>query len=520
MLKVKEKSLDWALKNIEKFGDTDIFPVPFEYEAIRYDWENNLRKYLRDRNLLEWDVRSLRRSLTPKNKFGYRLSTQLDPLDNIIFNSLVYEIGEDIEKSRIPKNEEIVFSNRFSPDDDGIMFDTDYTWLKFQNKSLEHINNGSSYVVVADIADFYPRIYHHPLENALEMCTNKNNHTKKITNMLNKWNHSISYGIPVGPSGPMLLAELAIDDVDRALLSDGAVYCRYVDDYRIFCESKLEAYNKLSYLANILFENHGLTLQQSKTKIMTANEFKKEYLKTENSRELDNLSKKFYDILERIGIQDMYQTIEYDELDEDIQNEIDMLNLNDILEEQIENENIDSKLVAFVLNRLGQMDNSDSIELIFSNIDKLYTVFKNIFIYINNLDCLNASDKSHYGGKLLEVIDESIVGHLEYHRAWVFNVFANDFEWNNKSEYINLYNTYSDDFSRRKLILALGKSNTYHWFKTNKRNIQSFNPWLKRAFLAGASCLPGDEAKHWYRSINRRLDPLENAITRWAKNNF
>ena len=38
MLKLQTSSLDWALKQAEGFGDTDIFPLPFEFSAIRHDW--------------------------------------------------------------------------------------------------------------------------------------------------------------------------------------------------------------------------------------------------------------------------------------------------------------------------------------------------------------------------------------------------------------------------------------------------------------------------------------------------
>lgn len=519
MLKLQEESLDWALRNIECYGDTDIFPTPFEFEAIRASWDSKIKSYLREQDLLNWRIRTSRRSLTPKHRFGFRIATQLDPFDSIIFNALVYEIGKDIEKSRIDKREEIVFSNRFLPNNEGQMFDPDYNWNAFQKKSLDLSNSGEYlYVVVADIADFYPRLYAHPLENALDMCTTKKNHVKKISSMIHDWNYSISYGIPVGPNGPRLLAELAIDDIDRSLISEGIKHCRFVDDYRMFCTSELHAYESLSYFANVLFENHGLTLQQHKTKIIDVETFKKTYLRTDDSRELDSLSDNFYKILSELEMDDIYESIIYDELDPETQEKIDRLNLNGILTEQIESENgIDSKLVAFILNRLGQLNDSNSIDLILNNIDKLYTVFKNVFVYLNNLTCLSAEEKSRLGKRLIELVDTSIAGHLEYHRAWVFDVFANDSEWNNKHEYINLYNRYFDDFSRRKLILALGKSNTYHWFKSQKRNFQSFNPWLKRAFLVGASCLPGDESKHWYKSIDIFLDSLDKCIVEWAK---
>ena len=43
----------------------------------------------------------------------------------------------------------------------------------------------------------------------------------------------------------------------------------------------------------MLFENHGLTLQQHKTRIVPVDEFRREYLKSEESIEIGRLSDKF-----------------------------------------------------------------------------------------------------------------------------------------------------------------------------------------------------------------------------------
>ena len=84
MLRLQSASLDWALKHIEKYGDTDIFPVPFEFQAIREFWDSDIKPWIRSMNLLEWELRPYRRLLTPKNRYGFRISTQLDPIDSII----------------------------------------------------------------------------------------------------------------------------------------------------------------------------------------------------------------------------------------------------------------------------------------------------------------------------------------------------------------------------------------------------------------------------------------------------
>ncbi|MCM3733821.1 RNA-directed DNA polymerase [Fictibacillus nanhaiensis] len=529
MLKLRMDSLEWALKHIENYGDTDIFPVPFEYKAIRHVWDTNIRElpsgttlkeFLRNQDMLQWNVRDFRRSLTPKHKFGFRLSTQLDPLDTLVYLALVYEIGQDIEQKRIPVDRNVSFSYRFNPNDDGRMFDSEIHYGSFLNYCEEKVDefvgdDTIEYVVVADIADFFPRLYLHPLENALSSCTTKSNHARAIKRLLNSWNYSISYGIPVGQDASRLLAELTLNDIDEGLLSEGIDFCRYVDDFRIFCSSEKEAYQQLALLAEMLFENHGLTLQQHKTRIVPVDEFRRNYLKSEESIEIQRLSDEFLGIIQEMGIDDPYGEIDYDILPDEMQEQINSLNLVAILQEQIDSDNADAKIVGFVLRRMAQLKNADALELVLDNIDKLYTAFQHIFIYINELE-LSVSQKVEVSEKLIGILEDSIVGHLEFHRMWLFKTFSNGTGWN-IDRLATYYNEYFDDFSRRKIILALGKANQQSWFKTRKRNIMQLPNWQRRAFLASANCLPGDEANHWYRSILPRLDILEVAVVKWAE---
>lgn len=67
--------------------------------------------------------------------------------------------------------------------------------------------------------------------------------------------------------------------------------------------------------------------------------------------------------------------------------------------------------------------------------------------------------------------------------------------------------------------LALGVAGVGHWFRSQRGDISLMDPWERRAFLAGASCLPVDERKHWYASVKPNLDALELAVVEWAKDN-
>jgi hypothetical protein len=81
-------ALDWALTHVGKFGDTDIFPVPFEFQAITHAW-SWLRSELASRDLANAGKRSARRFLVPKPG-GFRIAVQLDPLDMLTYTAVAY----------------------------------------------------------------------------------------------------------------------------------------------------------------------------------------------------------------------------------------------------------------------------------------------------------------------------------------------------------------------------------------------------------------------------------------------
>jgi hypothetical protein len=96
-------------------------------------------------------------------------------------------------------------------------------------------------VVVADIADFFPHIYIHPIETALESATGRSSAAYCLLRMISNWNAFVSYGLPVGLAGSRIIAEATIGDLDLALAGTGRKYCRYSDDIRVFCKSDADA---------------------------------------------------------------------------------------------------------------------------------------------------------------------------------------------------------------------------------------------------------------------------------------
>jgi hypothetical protein len=178
-----------------KSGDTDILPMPFEFQAIQHDW-TTIRDFLSKQDSLDWRVRPHRNLLAPKARYGFRVVTQIDPLDFLMFAALVRDIADDIESQRVPIQKEVVFSYRVKLQNDGQLFDPEIGYNDFGLRADALLGKKKhSYVAVADIADFYPRIYHHRLQNALGACTSKTNHVLAIMKLLSGWNGTESFGM-------------------------------------------------------------------------------------------------------------------------------------------------------------------------------------------------------------------------------------------------------------------------------------------------------------------------------------
>ena len=69
--KLNGDSLSWALTHIQRYGDTDLFPVPFEYEVIKAYW-TPLLPSLSEFDLANYELSPAIKLMLPKSSTGYR----------------------------------------------------------------------------------------------------------------------------------------------------------------------------------------------------------------------------------------------------------------------------------------------------------------------------------------------------------------------------------------------------------------------------------------------------------------
>lgn len=231
---VQDSNLSLALKNVALFGDTDVLPYPPE-NLWFYDKRNDLKSLLLeidkhfDAILSEYPI-VLTKTLAAVGYTGFRAVAQIDPIWNAYLLALTIEIGEDIERTRSKVPMDTVYSYRFSLDfERSSLFSPSFGWQQFQKQALMRTVQ-YSIVVSTDISDFYPRIYHHRLENALVDATNNAEAIARIMKMLQKLSSNASYGLPVGGNAARLLAEIVLHQADMYLVCHNISFIRFVDD--------------------------------------------------------------------------------------------------------------------------------------------------------------------------------------------------------------------------------------------------------------------------------------------------
>ena len=262
-----------AMLNIRKesITDVDVFSRPFEIEYLsdkrNFDIISNIvieritkaldclnKKQEPFEALKELKLAPLRTLLIPKkNLFDFRKCSYTEPIDEIIYLSLVLMISNKIEKKRIKKANKIVYSYRLKnnlakEDKPTFLFDYDYSYTLFRSSiSPKAKDVGAKVIISCDISNFYDRLNLHRLENALLSIPDINKDVVILINeMLLFWSNRDSYGLPVGSNASRILAEASLIAVDKYLLNREIIFKRFVDDFRLFAADAKKAHSWLS----------------------------------------------------------------------------------------------------------------------------------------------------------------------------------------------------------------------------------------------------------------------------------
>ena len=511
--RLSASSIEKAIGHLCRYGDTDVFPHLLELAFFR-DESVAIVDELQKLDLDSYDPGGAIEILAPKNRYSFRIVHQLGAVDTVLFLAAVIEIGRKIEARRPPPEGIEAFSYRFSEEDGESIFLAGRTykdWLHAQHDRIQR-SLKVKHIIKTDISDFYARINFHRLENLLDEAAPKQGAARYIKKVIRTIRLKQSFGLPVGGSASRLLAELAISDIDKALIQDDISATRFVDDFRIFLHSKQDPYEVLSFLAQHLGISEGLTLNASKTNVCSRLEFLSgiEKMITDISKKAEN------DALE-ILTADIY----FDDTPDIVSNieSLKALNLLSFLQEEIDKESYDIGRIKVLFRALKIARPTEAIEYILENFSELTIFAREITLLMQALEEANPGCFDDLTQEIIKVILAPSVSNVQWIRTWFMELFVRGVV-PIKARQLKDVERLSSVLDNRQLHIIRNRSGRKHFFRVNKNQIRQMSTFEQSAFICGAVCLPNDEYKNWLTTLKPVFsDPTGDLFLQWVKRN-
>ena len=506
---VSVDALNWALQHVTRHGDTDIFPVPFEYQALSDRW-SDLVKTLTQPSIRKLQSRAYRTCLVPKTHGGFRIAHQLDPLDTLIYTALVFEMGYKIERARQPKD--VACAYRFQPKENGDFFPRDNGWGTFTRRSRE-LARENQFVLHMDIADFYNQIYHHRLAGALETAGMSTERSENVEAYLGNFTAWQSQGIPVGPSASNLLAECCLDDIDSSLRALDVPFVRYIDDFRVFAPTERSLIRVLQETTKRLYTNHRLALQSGKTRIEATDTFVRHNLNDPQQLFEGEMEDRLEGLVEQLNEDSGYE-ITVDELSpEQWADELEEC-LDSLFVESLKATPTRLGTIRFVLREAARFGSENVPVLVAAHFSEITPIIGEVLRYLKRIvPDMAAEDGKAVGKVLLKAAHQSSYADSDFLAKCIVDLlttFPNLTSFGKAMAFARGKAGILGFRSQALLARAYGKT---FWVREHKDALMELGPWDRRGLIWAASVLPQSERAHWLGKVRRRLeDPLEVAL--------
>jgi hypothetical protein len=448
----------------------------------------------------------------PKPNGGFRIVHQLHPLDSIVYTALAAHVAESVENNRLPKSLDMACSYRIDTSKIGDFFNSENGYDKFLEKQNE-LSHKCSYVLVADLTDFYNQIYLHPLASTLAFCNDKfHKLSSEIENFLMQLNTKISKGIPVGPAASIILSEALLSDIDKFITEECCHdrYTRYVDDLRIFSSDQTELTSFLEKLTLYLYKCHRLTLSSAKTKIIPTKEFQNTFL---TNPELETKQKIHQHIDQIISDWNPYADESEAEYPEKIDFETETKVMPQILKEIVDLGTLDLGLARHILRRCQRRKIRSITPVLLDNFDFFSPVIRDVVLYLKRVS--NTLFIAKYIDQLSDIISSSSSINYPYVKYW-FEYLCAHFSKLQEDNIIHSFLFKHGTIPNQAIAAVIKKD--ISWVHGKKTILNEFGMWDRRAIIFASTILPKSERSPWLKHIELTVkEKNEEILIRWAK---
>jgi hypothetical protein len=333
--------------------------------------------------------------------------------------------------------------------------------------------------------------------------------------LLKHFSDNVSYGLPIGGPAARILAELLLNSTDRLFRSSGPVFTRFVHDYHFFASSRADAHEALVRVSEVLYANEGLSLQKSKTRIMSAAEFASaSTLMDQEGGDPGRAS--LLKLSLRFDPYSLNAKQEYAELAAAV-GRIDILG---ILTQELNKTRVHGPLIRKLIGAiqfLGTKQRNDAVLSLIENFELLSPLFGVVVVTIKSLfSNLESSTQDATLKAMCSLIESrSHIVQVDLHLAYTIRMLGVQHSDEAEGLLSRRFESSRSPFVRKEIILCMARWRAVHWLSDKKRFFQTMSSWEKRAFLV-ASYVLGDAGKHWRDHVKDTFDPFTALLHEWC----
>jgi hypothetical protein len=280
----------------------------------------------------------------------------------------------------------------------------------------------------------------------------------------------------------------------NCLLRQQLPFTRYVDDFRIFCNSEEEAIRAFHALSEYLFTAHRLSLQGGKTVILTKPDFKKRELSDPEELERTKKSIKLSALL-KAASEYGGEEVEIDQ----VEAEALRTTIGELLDQVLAAPSLPLGLARYVIRRAGTLRTRTILQKTLRNVDKLLPVLRDLVVY-----WCKAFDKKRpeqVSDVLKYLLHESPHRTIPFVQYWVLTAFENEPAFCSPADAIQAAESSDSLIAGRMAALLARRHNVVDWMRSKKEIWSNTAAWTQRAIIWSSSILPRDERKHWLEPI-------------------
>lgn len=502
MFNLLPSELDCAKEAIDHHGYSTLLPRPPEWDDVDKHWDA-VRGYLCGLDLTDYTPRQPLPIMVAKDEKSVRYVHLLHPEDMLLYTSLTLIVKDDIERARLPRTKQRVYSYRASRKSTRLyrsVRDTHQEYMKQIRRKVE--KQSTRTVVVTDIADFYASVSQTHLKRLLKAAA----HTPRIKIaaelLISVFAASFmarqGHGIPTGPLASRLLAEVFLNEVDKHLMSRRVDFVRWVDDYNVFAPSLAAANSTLLDLAAWLY-GVGLTLQAAKTHVLEKDTYARRFLVDFKDKLSDREA-----ILAALLHANYYEPDELPEDVDDFMDDLPAVQLLEVLVDAISSDDrIDNAVIGFVVRKLrtkslDRVVAHEVLEVLVENIERLSPVIAEVAPLVIRL--IGRGEMSERMGKRL--LGSMARVRVDHYAVWILTIFAERGSRRFVEALTDLYEATESDVVRRHAALAVGRSGGR--IQVEGRKWGQFAPLVRLAVLK----VGGSPKKGTMRQLGGKLEQL------------